>query len=513
VAVADLCAHALAPAEQDADTGGVPQWLVGVLHALVDNVIIARAVRDEHSAVVDFVVEHASPGAAKVLGRADLTGRTLLQLHPLAGGDLFTRIRDVLATGTPYRADALVVPTLINGRIAGPVIDIGVAPLADGVAITLRRNENTDLAEEALRLTGTGGWEDNLLTGRTTWTTQMFDLLDTRNAISMRELPAQVEPLDRAAVDRWLNVVLTGRRPASVEFVLPTDDARRLRAVARPVTDAAGSVLAIRGAMRELTEPDLAAFALSAAHDQLTDAERQVDRQQRLAIRLQQAIIAPAPPPIELSGLQVVVRYRPASNQYRVGGDWYDALRLPAGQVLLGVGDMVGHGIDVVTGMITMRNALRGLAMTGASPAQLLHWLNETARTLPEPTWGTAICACYDPATATLRWARAGHLPPLLVRDGVAEFLPLPDGIMFGVTAEPGYTDTDVVLRQGDVLALFTDGLVERHGESLDEGLARLRASAHDVDDDIDHYCNRLLDHIEPNRSDDTCLVVIRVAS
>jgi serine phosphatase RsbU (regulator of sigma subunit) len=287
---------------------------------------------------------------------------------------------------------------------------------------------------------------------------------------------------------------------------------RRLRAVARPITDAAGSVMAIRGALREIAEPDLVAYALSAAHDHLTDAERQADRQQRLAIRLQQAIITPAPPMVELSGLQIVVRYRPAGNQYHVGGDWYDALRLPGGQVLLGVGDMVGHGIDVVTGMITMRNALRGLAMTGASPARLLGWLNDAARTLPDPVWGTAMCACYDPASATLRWARAGHLPPMLIRDGVAEFLPLPDGIMFGVTDEPGIVDTDIVLRPGDVLALFTDGLVERRGESLDDGLARLLADAHDVDDDIDRYCNRLLDHIEPNRSDDTCLVVIRVA-
>jgi serine phosphatase RsbU (regulator of sigma subunit)/GAF domain-containing protein len=515
VAVAELCAHALAPAEKA--VAGVPPWLTGLLDALVDNVILTRAVRADDGTVVDFVVEHAGRGAAAVLGRRELVGRTLLQLHPLISGDggLFTRMRDVLATGSPYRADTLVMPTLVHGHVTGPVIDIRVAPLADGVAIAVRRHGEPELAAEALRLTGTGGWEDNLLTGRTTWTAQTFDLLDTLDPVSLRELAAQVEPLDQAGIDRFLNVLTTGNRPASVEFTLPTDDgdARRLRAVARPVTDAAGSVVAIRGAVRGLAEPDLAAFALSAAHDQLTDAERQVDRQQRLAVRLQQAIIAPAPPPIELSGLQVVVRYRPAGNQYRVGGDWYDALRLPAGQVLLGVGDMVGHGIDVVTGMITMRNALRGLAMTGASPAHLLGWLNETARTLPEPVWGTAICACYDPATATLRWARAGHLPPLLVRDGVAEFLPLPDGIMFGATDEPGYTDVDTVLRQGDVLVLFTDGLVERRGENLDDGLDRLLTAAHHLDDDLDRYSNRLLDNIEPNSFDDTCLVVVRVES
>lgn len=512
LSVAELCAHALATAEPGA--AGAPGWLVGVLDALVDNVIIARAVRDDDGAILDFVVEHAGAGAAVVLGRRELTGRTFLQLHPMIAGDggLFTRMRDVCVTGTPYRADSLVVPTLVYDRVAGPVVDLRVAPLADGVAISVRRHDDTDLAAAALRLAATGGWEDNLLTGRTTWTQRTYDLLDLLDPISLRALPEHADPADRPGISRFINVLLAGR-PASVEFTMPAyGDPKRLRVVARPLADAAGSVVAIRGAVREVVEPDVVAFALSAAHDHLTDAERQADRQQRLAVRLQQAIIAPAPPPIELSGLQVVVRYRPASDQYHVGGDWYDALRLPTGQVLLGVGDMVGHGIDVVTGMITMRNALRGLAMTGASPAQLLHWLNDAARALPERAWGTAICACYDPVSATLRWARAGHLPPLLVRDGVARLLPLPDGVMFGVTDEPGYTDTEVELRAGDVLALFTDGLVERRGETLDDGLARLLAGAHDVDDDIDRYCNKLLDHIEPNRSDDTCLVVIRVA-
>lgn len=512
LAAAELCAHALAPAESD--SAGAPPWLVGVLDALVDNVIIARAVRDG-GAIVDFLVEHAGAGAAAVLRRRELTGRTLLQLHPMIAGDggLFARVRDVCATGTPYRADALVVPTLVHGQVAGPVVDIRVAPLSDGVAITVRRHENTDLAAAALGLSATGGWEDNLLTGRTTWTARTYDLLDLLDPIGLRALPDHADPADRAALDRFLNILMTGRRPASAEFTLPVyGDPKRLRVVARPLTDSAGSVGAIRAAVHEIAEPDVVAYALSAAHDHLTDAEREADRQQRLAIRLQQAIITPAPPPIELSGLQVVVRYRPAGDQYHVGGDWYDALTLPTGQVLLGVGDMVGHGIDVVTGMITMRNALRGLAMTGASPAKMLGWLNDAARTLPERACGTAICACYDPKSGTLHWARAGHLPPLLVRDGVARLLPLPDGIMFGVTDEPGYADTDVGLRAGDVLVLFTDGLVERHGENLDDGLARLLAGAHDVDDDIDQYCNKLLDHIEPNRSDDTCLVVIRVA-
>jgi hypothetical protein len=96
------------------------------------------------------------------------------------------------------------------------------------------------------------------------------------------------------------------------------------------------------------------------------------------------------------------------------------------------VGDIAGHGLDAVTGMVAVRNSLRGLAITGASPATLLDWLNRAAAHFTDGVLGTAICGLYDPADRTLRWARAGHLPPLLVRDGRAEQLPLPEGLLLG---------------------------------------------------------------------------------
>ena len=90
------------------------------------------------------------------------------------------------------------------------------------------------------------------------------------------------------------------------------------------------------------------------------------------------------------------------------------------------VGDITGHGIDAVTGMVAARNALRGLAATEEGPAELLGHLNYAACHLTEGIAGTVVCGRYDPQTRVLRWARAGHLPPVLVRDGAARALPLP---------------------------------------------------------------------------------------
>src|SRR6202035_2186286 len=102
-------------------------------------------------------------------------------------------------------------------------------------------------------------------------------------------------------------------------------------------------------------------------------------------------------PPVEAAGVEVPVRYRPAEQGRLVAGDWYDALLLPDKKLLLVVGDITGHGIDAVTGMIAARNALRGLAATGAGPADLLKYLNYAAYHLNEGMAGTVVCGRYDP--------------------------------------------------------------------------------------------------------------------
>ena len=133
---------------------------------------------------------------------------------------------------------------------------------------------------------------------------------------------------------------------------------------------------------------------------------------------------------MEAAGIDVAVRYRPVGEGHLVGGDWYDTLLLPSQDVLLVVGDVAGHGIDAVTGMVAARNSLRGLAITGSGPAELLGMLNGVMCDLTSGVVGTVVCGLYNPDTRVLRWARAGHLPPVLVRGGTARELPLPGGVL-----------------------------------------------------------------------------------
>jgi serine phosphatase RsbU (regulator of sigma subunit) len=194
-----------------------------------------------------------------------------------------------------------------------------------------------------------------------------------------------------------------------------------------------------------------------------------------------------------------------------VGGDWYDVLPLPDNDILLVVGDITGHGIDAVTGMIAARNALLGLAATGAGPAELLGHLNYAACHLTEGIAGTVICGQYEPQTRMLRWARAGHLPPVLVRDGKGRALPLPEGVLLGLDPAAQYEEASTQLRVGDTLLLFTDGLIERRSGSISDMLLDFTLAAAPAGPDARSHADRILSSALSDTGDDACLVVVRI--
>jgi serine phosphatase RsbU (regulator of sigma subunit) len=184
---------------------------------------------------------------------------------------------------------------------------------------------------------------------------------------------------------------------------------------------------------------------------------------------------------------------------------------LPSGEVLLVVGDVAGHGIDAVTGMVTLRNCLRGLAITGAGPAALLGWLNSAACHLTDGIVGTAICGLYDPAARVLRWAQAGHFPPVLVRDGRASQLSAESGLLLGADPDASYTEACTSPRAGDALLLFTDGLIEQRNESVDRSLEALLRIAGRPVTDISSYADHLVGLASSDTDDDACLVAVRI--
>ena len=525
-AVADVAAQALGIrlSQGELTAGHEAAGILGLLDSLLDGCMFARAVRDPGGQVTDFRIDHVSEGFRDPAGRgaADLTGSHLLELYPeaVSAGGLFDRCLTVLDTGDPQQLSGEVLTA--QAGAAAPAATIRIARLFDGVAIAWRGSNDADrlgaLLQHAQRLGRIGGWEENVRTGEVSWTEPAFALfgLPPGEPVPVADLPSRVLAEDVPAVQGFRSALLQGRMESAAAFrVVRADDGsvRQIRAYAEPVTDATGTVIAMRGVYQDLSADYHTRLAFAAAREQLADTEERAQEEHRLAIRLQEAITPRSAAPDEpvAAGLDVAARYRPSGEGSLVSGDWYDTVLLPSKKVLLVVGDIAGHGLDAVTGMVAVRNGLRGLAITGAGPGTLLEWLNRAASHFTDGVLGTAICGLYDPAGRSLRWARAGHLPPILVREGRAEQLPLPEGLLLGADPDAQYGEETATLQLGDTLLLFTDGLIERRDEPIDEALAELLRLASRPVGDIGGYADHLLAHASSNTGDDACLVAVRV--
>jgi serine phosphatase RsbU (regulator of sigma subunit)/PAS domain-containing protein len=530
-ALAELCAHTLetyALWHPDGDQGPrvLPDVaeLMNLADGLHDPALVLVPHLDGSGDLVDFRIHHVNSRFLDPAGRPRgvVNGALLLEAYPMAAGEseLFDRIERVYATGEPFRASRMRLTALVDDVPLAAVADINISRHAGSILLIWRIEDETarlaSLLQHAQRLGRIGGFEENLLTGEITWNGQLYSLYGrpmSSSPVPLEELSAHAHPDDAVAIGRFLRTVLHHGRPASTAFRLQRPDGvtRHIRLVAEPALDSDGRLFVVRGAYQDISAQHWTEVALAATRDQLAHTEQQASERNRLALQLQHAIMPPTQAPLQAPGLRVAVRYRPAETEQLVGGDWYDAVVLPSRLVLLCVGDVAGHGIEAATSMVVLRNALRGLAVTGAGPGQLLSWLNMVAHHLTGAVTATAVCGLYDPSSLTLRWARAGHLPPVLVRGTETAALPLVKGILLGAVPEATYEEHEVQLAVDDTLLMYTDGLIERRDRSVEESLAQLLTAARTVPPTLDLQLDRLLTYSKSDTDDDTCIVGIRV--
>ncbi|MER7718833.1 SpoIIE family protein phosphatase [Streptomyces flaveolus] len=529
-ALAELCAHTLETYTPPHGAGLEPRVLpdaaelMDLADGLHDPALVLVPHLDAAGHLADFRIQHVNKRFLDPAGRprAVVGGALLLEAYPMAAGDseLFRSVERVYATGESFRARRMNLTALVDQVPLSAIADISISRHGNAVLLIWRIEDETarlaSLLQHAQRLGRIGGFEENLLTGEITWNGQLFDLYgrpQTSVPVPLEELAAHAHPDDAVPIGRFLRTLLHHRRPASAAFRLQRPDGvtRHVRVVAEPVLDTDDRLLVVRGAYQDISAQHWTEVALAATRDQLAHTEQQAIERARLTLQLQHAIMPPAHTPLTVPDLQVAVRYRPAETEQLVGGDWYDAVMLPNRMVLLCVGDVAGHGIEAATSMVVLRNALRGLAVTGAGPGQLLSWLNIVAHHLTGGVTATAVCGLYDPVRRTLRWARAGHLPPVLVRGPEAKPLPLVRGMLLGAVAEAGYEEDEVQLAAEDTLLMYTDGLIERRDRSVEESLTQLLSTARPSPRTLDQHLDRLLTYSRSDTDDDTCLVGIRV--
>ncbi|MFI8433432.1 SpoIIE family protein phosphatase [Streptomyces sp. NPDC079020] len=269
------------------------------------------------------------------------------------------------------------------------------------------------------------------------------------------------------------------------------------------------------------------------------DNARLYRREHERALILQRSLLPPGDP--EAAGLDIACRYLPGNTATEVGGDWFDVIELPGHRTALVVGDVMGRGLRAAVAMGELRTAVRTLALLDLEPAEVLAALDEVARGLGTPgasgpgrgggaQWpsraahksreadlsevylATCVYAVYDPVTRRATFANAGHLPPVVAEPGrPAAMLDVPPGMPLGVGGEP-FEEVEVELKEGALLALYTDGLVESRDHPLDEGLQAFRDALTAPDQALEDVCDHVLSTLDTRHGeDDIALLMARV--
>ena len=213
----------------------------------------------------------------------------------------------------------------------------------------------------------------------------------------------------------------------------------------------------------------------------------------------------------DVDGIQIAARYMPGGAD--VGGDWYDAIPLDGGRVGVAMGDVVGHGIGAASLMGQLRHATRAYALEGHSPAGVLDRLDRLVRSLDGGQMATLLYLVVEPDHGSIHFASAGHVPPLAISpDGEAQYLASAPNPPLGVFESDGHVELSAKLAPGSTIVLYTDGLVEERGVSIDQGLDALRLAAAQDTCHPDELCDRLVDAmlaIHP-ANDDIAVLALR---
>jgi PAS domain S-box-containing protein len=238
-----------------------------------------------------------------------------------------------------------------------------------------------------------------------------------------------------------------------------------------------------------------------AVHEDITERKR--------ADLLERSFIPERLP--DIPGVELAARFVPGGAGVDVGGDWYDVIELDSGCIGLVIGDVAGRGVQAAAVMAQLRNALRAYAFESHPPATTLERLNTLAWNLDQGAMvmATAIYLVYDPSSGLVRFANAGHLPPLHSKpDGSTEFLEKGRSLPIGVRSGTSYVEAECLLSPGSKLLLYTDGLVEKRRVPIDSSLSRL-ADCSSTGRGLSDLCDHVLATLDPSGDDDVALLAL----
>ncbi|WP_127506914.1 PP2C family protein-serine/threonine phosphatase [Actinoplanes solisilvae] len=472
-------------------------------------------VTSDNGVVTDFRIGATSGRGNDIYRRGtSRIDEVLSELYPsVVGGPLWQLYLRVLADGEAAELRDFRYEEKQAGVVAHSLFDVTVHRVLGGLLVWWQRLDEDRRRMQKTELLGSLGWSEyDLATGETEWSPGMYRIFERDPALgplSRTQQAAAMLTEDRGLSETaWQTLDSGAASDVTVRFRVGST-VKFLRVLSDVVSDATGNPLKINAVVQDVTALQDSRTAIDRLRDQLRSREMTALAEHRLAAQLQH-MIQPVPrEPLPLPGLRVLVNYLPAENTVQVGGDWYHAERLADGRVVLAVGDVAGHGLGAANGMAHLRFALIAWLSIGVhDPATLLGHLNRLCGQLR--LTGTAVLSVYDPESRELVWGRAGHPAPLLARDGRAAPLDLPEGLLLGADDDTTYEICRPRLAPGDLLLLYTDGLVERRGgPPLLPGVVDLLAAASATPGSKGALVAGLN---QPSPDDDTCTLLVEVA-
>ena len=448
-----------------------------------------------------FQVRGAAPASLLVAGIASWSAAH--GVGPFQQGSLFERMLTLQAFNATVAFSSLFFAALVTERVrTREDLERSAADLERRV---IHRTAELSAANEQLaqaeHLARVGSWEWLVPENRISWSDELYRIHGYRPQqfpMTFQKAIELVVPEDAQRilgnVTRALGEGRDHTNPDSEYRIVREDGEERILVGKSSVTvDEDGLPLRMVGTVQDVTET------------------RQAEREHRIAETLQRSLLPDRLP--EIPGIALAARYVPATGDLQVGGDWYDVVQLPNGQVAMAIGDVAGHGLRAASIMGQLRMALRAYVLEDDSPASVVGRVHQLVQRLNQPEIVTIAYLVFDPDSGSLRFANAGHPPPLLIGpDGERRFL---EGALAPPIGAAAYLDRFVEdateLRVGSSLLLFTDGLVERRTASIHDGMTRLKAATADAPDDLEELCDRVLASMTGTEvTDDIALVALR---